>query len=282
MPKVILSMGHGGIDNGSTGYDGLNEKKRIREITPIINDILNKNGVSTQVLNEKDSNGKWAFKSVQGDLKVSLHFNAYNSKATGIEILYKKDSMRKHANQLSSNLSKIMNITNRGEKYRSDLYMMNIGFDLLIEICFHDNKSNLDKYNKKIYQVAETIANYIMLILDIKQEEKYKVNKQRFNINDKIYHLNCIQANNKYYLDVKELEQCGFEIDYDKKLKMPIIDTMPQKLYFEDGDTGDYTYTKGIEINETTGGITYVKVKDIISMLGRLIVKTDKGKFLIK
>ena len=68
---------------------------------------------------------------------------------------------RKKANELASAVANVLGIKNRGAKSRPNLYMMNIGFDNLIEVCFHDNSSDLNKYNAVVDKVAKAIADVV-------------------------------------------------------------------------------------------------------------------------
>lgn len=165
MSKVFISQGHGGADGGSTGADGKSEKTRIRNLVPLIEERLKGKGISVTVKNEKGSNGSWAFSTASGDLKFSVHFNAFNKKATGTECIYKKSGMKKHAAKMSKKVAAAIGVTDRGAKYRDDLYMMNIGFDLLLEVCFHDNKKDLEKYKPNMKAVADAIVEVIVDIV---------------------------------------------------------------------------------------------------------------------
>lgn len=155
---VFLSQGHGGADGGSTGADGKSEKKRIRNLAPFIEERLKAKGYKVTMKDEKNSSGNWAFSSALGDLKFSLHFNAFNEKATGVECYYQKSSMKKYANSMSKKVAQAIGITDRGGKYTGSLRMMNIGFDLLLEVCFHDNEKDLDKYKDNRKAVADAIV----------------------------------------------------------------------------------------------------------------------------
>lgn len=166
MPKkVVISQGHGGADAGSIGADGKSEKTRIRNLAPLVEERIEKAGYKVTLKNEKNASGRWAFSFASGDFKFSLHFNSFNKKATGTECLYKKKSMRANAAKMSRMVAKAIGIKDRGAKYRSDLYMMNIGFDLLLEVCFHDNKKDLEAYKRNMTKVADAIAEVIIDIL---------------------------------------------------------------------------------------------------------------------
>lgn len=158
--KILLSAGHGGTDGGSTGADNGKEKDRTWTLTNKVATYLRNAGHNVTVNTEKTSNGSWRFKRRSGyDFALSIHFNAFDGTATGTECLYK--GTKKKADELSSAVASAIGVRNRGAKSRPNLYMMNIGFDNLIEVCFHDNSSDLNKYNSKIDEVAKAIADVV-------------------------------------------------------------------------------------------------------------------------
>lgn len=158
--KILLSAGHGGTDSGSIGSDNGKEKDRTINLANKVASYLINAGHSVTVNTEKTSNGSWRFKNRSGyDFALSIHFNAFNGTATGTECLYK--GTKKKANELASAVANILGVKNRGAKSRPNLYMMNIGFDNLIEVCFHDNSNDLNKYNANIDKVAKSIADVL-------------------------------------------------------------------------------------------------------------------------
>lgn len=158
--KILLSAGHGGTDGGSTGADNGKEKDRTWTLTNKVADYLRNAGHNVTVNTEKTSNGSWRFKNRSGyDFALSIHFNAFDGTATGTECLYK--GTKKKADELSSAVASAIGVRNRGAKSRPNLYMMNIGFDNLIEVCFHDNSNDLNKYNVAVDKVAKAIADVV-------------------------------------------------------------------------------------------------------------------------
>ena len=158
--KILLSAGHGGTDSGSIGADKGKEKDRTINLANKVASYLRNAGHNVTVNTEKTSSGAWRFKNRSGyDFALSIHFNAFNGSATGTECWYK--GTRKKASALSSAVANVLGIKNRGAKATTALYMMNIGFDNLIEVCFHDNSSDLNKYNSKIDAVAKAIADAV-------------------------------------------------------------------------------------------------------------------------
>ena len=158
--KILLSAGHGGTDGGSTGADNGKEKDRTWTLTNKVATYLRNAGHNVTVNTEKTSNGSWRFKNRSGyDFALSIHFNAFDGTATGTECWYK--GTQKKASTLSSAVANVLEIKNRGAKATTTLYMMNIGFDNLLEVCFHDNSNDLNKYNANIDKVAKAIADTI-------------------------------------------------------------------------------------------------------------------------
>lgn len=158
--KILLSAGHGNVDSGSIGFDKGKEKDRTKELANMVAVKLREAGHTVTVTEEKTYNGNWNVKNRNGyDYALSIHFNAFNGSATGTEVLY-KNSVGK-APELSKRIANVLGIKDRGAKKRTDLYMMNIGFDALIEVCFHDNKGDLEAYNGRKNEVATIIAEVI-------------------------------------------------------------------------------------------------------------------------
>ena len=158
--KILLSAGHGGKDVGSIGADKGYEKVRTLELASLVAMKLRNVGHKVTVIEEKNSQGNWATNNRSGyDYALSIHFNAFNGTTTGTEVLY-KNSLGK-APELSKKIANVLGIKDRGAKRRTDLYMMNIGFDTLIEVCFHDNKGDLEAYNKRKNEIATIIAEVI-------------------------------------------------------------------------------------------------------------------------
>lgn len=154
--KILLAMGHSAnnydsktSDPGSIGADGQKEAYRNHQMAHNLASYLVGNyDVDVDVLPEKDIKGTRVIKNRKGyDYALSIHFNAIGGhNATGTECLYirRLDSATKIVNVVSNALQ----IRNRGAKKDvRGLYMLNIGFDNLVEICFHDNPNDLASYN---------------------------------------------------------------------------------------------------------------------------------------
>ena len=156
--SVLITAGHGGKDGGSRGYDAEWERERTREFCSLLQKELIEYNLSVPYLGEKNKSADWAVKAAPEDFNVSVHFNAFNEKAHGVEVLYKTYANESIAADISKRIAKAGKFTDRGAKRRTELYMLNIGFNILIEICFHDNKSDLKKYKKYRNQIVEATA----------------------------------------------------------------------------------------------------------------------------
>jgi len=157
--KILLSAGHGGADSGSIGSDKGKEKDRTIDLANLVATKLRNMGHTVTAKQEKNWLG-WTSSNKKGyDYALSIHFNSFNGSATGTECFYK--SANGKASELSKAVAEAMEIKNRGAKQTSELRMLNIGFDNLLEICFHDNSNDLSKYNANKDKVATAIANVI-------------------------------------------------------------------------------------------------------------------------
>lgn len=105
------------------------------------------------------------------------HFNAFNGKATGVEVIVPNSPTqdeRNLATEICNEFSRIMGIPNRGVRDESQskrgrlALMRKEGINVLIEICFIDNIDDMKKYqaNKKI------LANVLVDLL-IKYDNLY-------------------------------------------------------------------------------------------------------------
>ena len=191
--KILVSAGHGATDVGSIGADRGYEKDRTKELANLVATKLRGAGHTVTVMEEKTYNGNWNVKSRTGyDYALSIHFNAFNGSATGTEVLYKNTVGK--ASEISQKVANVLGIKDRGAKKRTDLYMMNIGFDVLIETCFHDNKDDLKAYNARKDEVATIIAEVVNGGSITKKEEIKKPTK--IDVKYQVY------SNGKWYSDI--------------------------------------------------------------------------------
>lgn len=81
------------------------------------------------------------------DLDISLHLNAFNGTANGVEVCYY--DQQSLAAKVSKQLSDDIGWSNRGAKPRTDLYVLNntSAPAILIEMGFIDNAGDMGKWN---------------------------------------------------------------------------------------------------------------------------------------
>ncbi len=97
------------------------------------------------------------------DIIFSIHFNGFNEKATGTETWsYLGDNISKPvAAKLSAEIAKAQGIVNRGQKSTTDLYVVSQtkAHMILLEICFLDNKTEIQNYIAKKNKVIKAILD---------------------------------------------------------------------------------------------------------------------------
>jgi N-acetylmuramoyl-L-alanine amidase len=166
--KVVISSGHGLYVRGASGY--LDEVDEARRVVDRIAELLEDTDVECITFHDNTSTSQNAnlnaivnFHNAQGDhdWDVSVHFNAYDGSAHGTEVLYVTQSTA--AGKLSSAIASAGNFTNRGGKYRSDLFFLNNTREkaLLIETCFCDSAADAANYDEAFELICSTIAEAI-------------------------------------------------------------------------------------------------------------------------
>ena len=99
------------------------------------------------------------------DLFVSIHFNAFNGRASGTETLISGSIgslMLGHC--IQSNLNAVLNLPNRGLKERPSLFVLRNTMmpAVVVEVCFIDNDSDWRRYEARLDDAAKAIATAIM------------------------------------------------------------------------------------------------------------------------
>ncbi len=226
--KILITHGHtvDGKDKGAVAWDKTTEGQLNRDIAfELQKQLQNFNNVQVDVKQEKDNNSKFVVMSRNGyDLALSIHHNsASNNNATGTEVLYKNNNSKEIATILSKSISVSLNVRDRGIKYRDNLHMLNINFDVLIEVCFINNKNDFGaNYDKE--KICENIAKEIKNIYNLEEKEIIKVEKAEFLCNSEKQELNRILYKDKNYIELRELEKLGAVIEWDNINKIPIIE----------------------------------------------------------
>ncbi len=217
--KVWLDAGHGGKDPGAVG-NGLKEKDITLAITLKVGKELERHGVKVGYTRKNDKtvnlNSRGPLANKYGaDVFVSIHTNAHNSNAQGVETYSFPNSKN------GARLAKLI----QDEVLKAKLYTKNRGTKTanfavlrqsrmpaaLIETAFITNKQDAELLKNKQNEFATAIAKGILKYLGI----NYKpVKKPSNNSNSKeLYKVQVGAFSNKTNAEklLKELKTKGFD-----------------------------------------------------------------------
>lgn len=169
MTTFCISSGHGKYIRGASGYPvppQLDEVDQARVVVEEVAEYLRLAGDTVYTFHDNTSHDQstnlstitsW-HNSKSRDYDVSVHFNAYDGSAHGCEVLYV--TQQTLAAKVSEAIAEAGDFTNRGAKYRSDLYVLNNTEEpaILIETCFCDNTGDSTKYNDNLETICRMIA----------------------------------------------------------------------------------------------------------------------------
>jgi len=170
MTRFAISSGHAKYCQGASGHpvppqcNEVDEARRVTDHTAAIINAMSGHSAITFHDNTSDNSSDnlatitdW-HNSQSRDYDVSVHFNAYDGSAHGCECLYvTQESL---AGRIASAMSSAGNFTNRGAKYRSDLYVLN-NTDMpavLVETCFCDHTGDCNSYNEHFEHICIALA----------------------------------------------------------------------------------------------------------------------------
>lgn len=132
-------------------------KTRGYKVADTTSDARNKSAVlieQVQKVNEAAEDGN--------HLALSWHLNA--SGGTGTEVLCYSSSTQALAAKTSAAVAKTLGVRDRGSKLRPELYFLKNSrpHALIIEVCFIDNPSDMEKLEAKRQLVAEAVADVLV------------------------------------------------------------------------------------------------------------------------
>lgn len=172
---LFSSAGHHNNDPGAIGVNGRKESIEAIEFRDLVNKELKRLGENVVQDDDNDTLGQYLGKinPTDKDVVVEFHFNAYNGKATGTEVLVSdnaNDRSKSMAKELVDGYARIMGIENRGVKTESQSargklgLMRKKGAVALVEICFIDNLTDMKSYDSNKVNLAcftaQVIAKY--------------------------------------------------------------------------------------------------------------------------
>ena len=187
--KVFIDPGHGGSDSGAVGVNNLLEKDINLQVSKKVESLLKKQGLDIKMsryedkymsLNERTTMANnW-----KADCFVSIHCNAFNKTAKGIETF----SLNKNTENLAGNVHlEVLNTKaytlNRGMKTANFYVLKNTQMRAcLIELGFIDNVEDSTILTQKQDDLALAIAKGICKFLNI----EYKPSSINSSINPPI------------------------------------------------------------------------------------------------
>lgn len=191
---VIVDAGHGGIDPGKVGINGVYEMDINLSIAFKLADVLEENKIRV-IMTRKDNNGLYSDKDSnkkmadmnkrvelvnksQGDALISIHQNSFTSEsAHGAQVFYYKASTKSEmlAECIQKELLDMDKTNKRQKKSDADYYIVkksNIPA-VIVECGFLSNEKEAQLLSDGSYQekVAKAIAKGVMEYLNKKDSK---------------------------------------------------------------------------------------------------------------
>lgn len=184
MEKIIIDAGHGGSDPG-TVYNGRLEKNDNLRLALAVGKILSEHGIDVSYTRTTDVYHSPYEKAMIGnnagaDLFISIHRNAARTPntGTGIESLIYADGGT--AERLAKNINQQLEATgfrNRGIIERPDLTVLKRTLmpAVIVEAGFLNNASDNQLFDAKLNQIAQAIADGILVTLGAEPSKPQKL-----------------------------------------------------------------------------------------------------------
>ena len=220
--KVYIDPGHGGNDSGAVGIDGALEKTVNLEMALKVEKLLKNQGLDVRLTRKDDRTlslkervdlaNNWS-----ADCFVSIHCNAFNKEAKGVETYSLNDKTSDLAKDIQEEILKTGAYTlNRGVKTANFYVLRNTKMRAcLVELGFIDNFDDIKIMTEKDDEIATAIAKGICKFLKV--ECKPRVDLEPVNPpiqdSDTFYRVVCGSFNNKVNAEerIEELKEKGFD-----------------------------------------------------------------------
>ena len=166
--KVYLNAGHDRqLDSGAVNtHLGLRECDAAYDLSQRIQQYLEDNGIAV-LFGQNDDLYVICDEAnaAECDVFISIHFNAFNGRASGTETLISGSTgslMLGHC--IQSNIRAVLSLPNRGLKERPEFFVLRRTMmpAVLVEVCFIANDSDWRRYDAHADDVARAIATGIM------------------------------------------------------------------------------------------------------------------------
>ncbi len=179
MKKLYLIAGHNNTDPGASGnFDTVGkvvEASLTKELRDLIASAFTLHNNNTVVKDDDKHTLAQVLNTInttvhKDDIVIDIHFNAFNTKARGTEAFIPtvNSTVEKElAKDIVEAIAKLLNTPNRGVKTERESNRGRLGFlhglgnRILLEICFIDNKEDIESYLKNKFLLAKEIAKAI-------------------------------------------------------------------------------------------------------------------------
>lgn len=250
--RIKFIVIHYTANNGDTAFGNTNYFKSYRGASAHY--FVDENSVYQSI---EDKNIAW-----HCGAKTYKHSTCRNFNSIGVELCSRKDSRGNYYFKDKTVDNAVRLVKELMAKYNISISNIIRHYDVTGKICpepfVRNNKAWLDFKNRLLTK-----------------EETEMVTNTKIIINGKSYNINRILKDNKNYIELKGLEQAGFEIGYDKNSKIPTIANKPKELELVIDDK--VTLVKAVNIN----GSNFVPIRSIAKATKSFEVDYKNGNVTI-
>lgn len=221
--KVFIDPGHGGTDSGAVGVNNILEKDINLQVSKKVEILLKKQGLDIKLSRDSDKTLSLGSRTNmantwKADCFISIHCNAFNKVAYGLETFSTSSNTSNLAKEVHSQVlnTKAYN-ANRGVKTAGFYVIKNTNMRAcLIELGFIDNVDDIKILTKKQDDLALGIAKGICKYLNIEYKPEIPNNppiNPPINDSETFYRVVCGSFNNKVYAEekVEQLKNLGVD-----------------------------------------------------------------------
>ena len=187
--KVVIDAGHGGSDPGAIGVDNYNEKDATLSISKKVVELLKKQGLEVKLTRDSDK-----YISLQercniannyaADCFVSIHCNAFNGKAKGLESFCLNSKTSDLATYvLEGMLNEKTYTLNRGIKFANYYVLKNTKMpSIILEVDFISNEAMEENIKVNTRNIAKVIYKNILKLYGLNDIENTSNNEIKYRV----------------------------------------------------------------------------------------------------
>lgn len=175
----FISAGHCNVrgPNYDPGAPGVDKRWEANEAVKLRNRVIElikckgHKDIISDLDDERLSKYLDRIKTGTGSIVCEFHFNAFNGKATGVEMLVQEDADKMDlacAKELLDTTVSLTGLVSRGVKKESQsqhkrlALMRESGIVVLVEVCFIDNPNDMKAYDKAFEQLCQGYADILI------------------------------------------------------------------------------------------------------------------------